>query len=202
MNSQLTPLLEKRRSIYALSKNVTTSKKELTQLVKDTIKHSPSAFNSQSTRAAILFDQSHDKLWDIVWDHLKSVNANAPQEALEATKAKIDGFKAAYGTILFFEDQDTVHQLEEQFPLYADNFQPWSEQANGAASMNVWTSLAEQGIGASLQHYNPLIDEDVQKAFNLPKSWRLRSQMPFGAIEAAAGDKSFLPIDNRVLSFD
>ena len=54
------------------------------------------------------------------------------------------------------------------------------------------TALAEQGIGASLQHYNPLIDDDIKKEFDLPAEWTLRAQMPFGSIEAPAGDKEFL----------
>jgi predicted oxidoreductase (fatty acid repression mutant protein) len=34
-------------------------------------------------------------------------------------------------TALFFEDTDVVKSLQEQFPLYADNFPVWSEQSTG-----------------------------------------------------------------------
>ena len=53
-------------------------------------------------------------------------------------------------------------------------------------------------MGASLQHYNPLIDDEVKKTFNLPLEWRLVAQMPFGSITKPAGEKSFLPIEERV----
>ena len=68
----------------------------------------------------------------------------------------------------------------------------WGYGVIGGAQQAVWTALAEQGIGASLQHYNPLIDDDIKKEFDLPAEWTLRAQMPFGSIEAPAGDKEFL----------
>ncbi|CRR91193.1 hypothetical protein PAERUG_P48_London_17_VIM_2_01_13_02863 [Pseudomonas aeruginosa] len=95
------------------------------------------------------------------------------------------------GTVLFFEDQTVVRQLQEQFALYADNFPVWSEQASGMAQFAVWTALAEHKVGASLQHYNPLVDAQTHKTWNLPESWKLRAQMPFGAIAAPAGFKVF-----------
>ncbi|MCH3023302.1 nitroreductase, partial [Listeria monocytogenes] len=78
----------------------------------------------------------------------------------------------------FFEDQTVVRQLQEQFALYADNFPVWSEQASGMAQFAVWTALAEHKVGASLHHYNPLVDAQTHKTWNLPESWKLRAQMP------------------------
>ena len=56
------------------------------------------------------------------------------------------------------------------FPLYKDNFPIWSLQANGMLEFAVWTSLEAEGLGASLQHYNPLVDDGVKKAWSLPES--------------------------------
>ena len=53
--------------------------------------------------------------------------------------------------------------MQEQFALYADNFPDWSEQSNGIATANTWVALSEEGLGANLQHYNPVIDEAVAK---------------------------------------
>ncbi|TOP23933.1 hypothetical protein, partial [Vibrio parahaemolyticus] len=77
-----------------------------------------------------------------------------PEQAFAATEQKIDSFAAGAGSVLFFEDQDIVTGLQEQFPLYADNFPIWSEQASGIAQFAVWTALSQENIGASLQHYN------------------------------------------------
>ena len=65
----------------------------------------------------------------------------------------------------------------------------------------VWTALSSINIGASLQHYNPLIDEVVKQKWNLPESWKLMSQMPFGQIKQKASPKDVLPIDGRFKVF-
>ncbi|MCD7136665.1 nitroreductase family protein [Limosilactobacillus balticus] len=190
MNSQFNSLTTKRRSIYALGDNLSQTPEEIFDLVKQTIKNSPTAFNSQTVRAVVLFGKSSDKVWEIVEDALRKI-AKSP-DAFEKTKAKIDSFKAGYGTILYFTDTAIVHQLENDYPSYAANFANWAEQGLGGAQQAVWTALAEQGIGASLQHYNPLIDDAIHQTFNLPADWQLRAEMPFGSIETPAGEKAHL----------
>ncbi|WP_457801469.1 nitroreductase family protein [Limosilactobacillus reuteri] len=190
MNSQFNSLAANRRSIYALGDNLSQTPEEIFDLVKQTIKNSPAAFNSQTVRAVVLFGKSSDKVWEIVEDALRKI-AKSP-DAFEQTKSKIDSFKAGYGTILYFTDTTIVHQLENDYPSYAANFANWAEQGLGGAQQAVWTALAEQGIGASLQHYNPLIDDAIHQVFNLPADWQLRAEMPFGSIEAPAGEKAQL----------
>lgn len=56
-------------------------------------------------------------------------------------------------------------------------------------------------IGASVQHYNSLIDDAVRKEWELPTSWLLRAQMPFGSIKQPAGDKAFIDDDIRFRVF-
>ena len=190
MNSQFNSLAANRRSIYALGDNLSQTPEEIFDLVKQTVNNSPTAFNSQTVRAVVLFGKSSDKVWEIVEDALRKI-AKSP-DAFEKTKAKIDSFKAGYGTILYFTDTTIVHQLENDYPSYAANFANWAEQGLGGAQQAVWTALAEQGIGASLQHYNPLIDDAIHQTFNLPADWQLRAEMPFGSIEAPAGEKAHL----------
>ena len=190
MQSTFNKISAKRRSIYALGDQVTASPEEIFDLVKTTVRNSPSAFNSQTVRAVVLFGKSSDKVWEIVEDALRKI-AKSP-DAFEQTKSKIDSFKAGYGTILYFTDTTIVHQLENDYPSYAANFANWAEQGLGGAQQAVWTALAEQGIGASLQHYNPLIDDAIHQVFNLPADWQLRAEMPFGSIEAPAGEKAQL----------
>lgn len=187
--------IQRRRTIYALGKNLTQSEDHIIALIQAAVRESPSAFNSQSARAVILLGASHDKLWDIVRDELRG---RVPDEAAwEKTAAKIAGFKAAYGTVMFFEDEAVIEGLQEKFPTYAAKFAIWSEHGHGIAAHNVWAALAADGIGASLQHYNPIIDAEVAKAFDIPPSWSLRAEMPFGSIEAIAGEKAYMPDEER-----
>lgn len=181
--------LKQRRTQYALGRNVSQSKGALTALIQEAIKHTPSSFNSQSSRALVLFGAESDKLWDLAIEEVRKV---APAEGFEKTEAKLKSFAAGVGTVLFFEDQDVVRSLQEKFALYADNFPVWSEQSGGMAQLSVWSALASDNIGASLQHYNPLIDAAVAREWNIPASWKLRAQMPFGSNEAPFGEKTFM----------
>ena len=190
--------VETRRSVYALNKEVKVSDDRIKEIVEHAVKHVPSAFNSQTTRVVVLFKGEHEKLWDMTTEVLKAVMGDAD---FSGTQQKMDMFKGAYGTVLFFEDQAVVGGLQEAFPAYADNFPIWSEQAAGMHQFAVWTGLATEGIGASLQHYNPLVDERIANEWNVPESWKLRAQMPFGGIAQPAGDKEFKPLDERIKFF-
>lgn len=196
-----TDLQTKRRSIYALGRQVTQTPEALYDLVKSAVKQSPTSFNNQSVRAVVLMGDAHEKLWDMTAQRLQQ---EVPDEAAyQQTLAKINhAFKAGFGTVLFYTDTDVVKMYEEQIPLYAENFYDWSEQGHGMAEYATWLALTEAGLGAPLQHYNPLIDEAVAAAFDIPDNWRLRAQMPFGSIEAAASEKDMMSDAERFKFFN
>lgn len=198
MSNQGIELFKKRRSQYALGKNVNLDQEQITELVKEAVRQAPSSFNSQSSRAVILFGEQSDKFWQLTKEALRPL---VPADAFAETEKKLDSFAAGVGTVLFFEDQDVVKGLQEKFALYADNFPVWSEQSSGMAQFAVWTALADASIGASLQHYNPVVDEAVTKTWNIPASWTLRAQMPFGSNEAGFGEKTFMNDEERFLTF-
>lgn len=108
----LQKLAEKRRSIYALSDELPVANDEVIKLVEHAIMHTPSSFNSQSTRVVVLLGDEHQKLWDITENALHKIVDD--EENFKSTKKKIDGFKAGAGTILFFEDQSVVKALQEK----------------------------------------------------------------------------------------
>ena len=200
MSNSFIELIKKRRTIYSLGNDLPVSQDRVTALIKDAVKHSPTAFNSQSSRVVVLFGENHKKLWNIVKDCLRSI---VPADAFAATESKIDNaFLPGAGTVLFFEDQSVVKGLQEQFALYAENFPVWSEQASGIAQFAVWTALSEENIGASLQHYNPIIDEQVRKAWDLPESWKMRAQLVFGSVAQEAGEKAFMDDESRFKIFN
>lgn len=200
MSNSFIELIKKRRTIYSLGNNLPVSQDRIAALIKEAVKHSPTAFNSQSSRVVVLFGENHKKLWNIVKDTLRAI---VPADAFAATEGKIDNaFLSGAGTVLFFEDQSVVKGLQEQFALYADNFPIWSEQASGIAQFAVWTALSEENIGASLQHYNPVIDEQVSKAWNILADWKLRAQLVFGSIEQEAGEKAFMDDESRFRIFN
>ncbi|MDN5467282.1 MAG: nitroreductase family protein, partial [Lactococcus raffinolactis] len=175
-----------------------------TATITEAVKLSPSAFNSQTSRVLILAGAEHKKLWqEIIATDLKAEmdRQGVPESAWEGTKAKLDSFAAAGLTALFFEDTDVVKGLQEQFPLYAENFPVWSEQSTGIASVNAWVALSELGLGANLQHYNPVINATVAKTYDLPASWNLRGQLVVGSPEQEVGPKEFMADEDRFKVF-
>ena len=167
-------LLESRRSVYAISDVLPIDESELTDTVLNVIEFVPDAFNMKSQRIVLALGDKHKELWDRIYKAFDG----------KVSEKKIKEFKAGYGTALFFIDDDVLKKLQEQEPLYADNIPIWAEQSNGMMQFSVWTALSELKIGANLQHYNPIIDDKVRELFNLPKSYRLCAQMPFGGIIA------------------
>ncbi len=182
-------LMQQRRSIYAIGNNLRHSQQEIEQIVRTAVRHTPSAFHSQATRTVLLFGASHDQFWGFVREALRKI---VPADAFAATAQRIDGFAAGAGTVLFYEDQDIVRGLQEKMPAYAENFPIWSDQASAIAQFAIWMAFSEAGIGASLQHYNPLADADAAQAFAIPANWKMRAQLVFGSIEAPAGEKTFI----------
>lgn len=199
MERKLKEALAHRRSYYLLSNKSSISDHEIEDIVKFAVKHVPSAFNSQSTRLVLLLGEQHLKLWNIVKDTLRNM---VPQGAFKVTENKIDkSFLAGYGTVLFFEDKAIVDGLQKAFPLYQEKFPVWSEQTSAMHQLAVWTMLEDAGFGASLQHYNPLIDEAVIREWKLPENWVLNAQMPFGVPLREPDMKEFKPTEDRIRVF-
>ena len=196
--STLQEAIRQRRTYYTISKDSPVADQELIHLIETALMHTPSAFNMQSARLVLLLGKNHDLFWE---NTLKMLKPLVPEERVSATEEKIAGFAAGYGTILFFDDTKTVQKYARQFKLYQDNFPIWAQQANGMLQSNIWMLLEDAGLGASLQHYNPVIDDSVHKIWDIPTEWQLIAQMPFGKPTALPGDKEFMPIEKRIKVF-
>lgn len=181
--------LENRRTYYNINKDIPVLTEEVESAIKSVTELVPDAFNMKSARVFVTFGDKHDLLWDEIYN---AFNGEVPRE-------KIDSFKAGAGTVLFFYDNSTVKALQERYELYADNFPVWANQANGMLQLSVWSVLRELGIGASLQHYNPIIDEKVKKLFDIPEDYVLLAQMPFGGIVSEPDKKEKEDISKRVV---
>ncbi|KAE8355917.1 Nitroreductase-like protein [Aspergillus coremiiformis] len=185
--------LANRRSYYVLRHESPIADAKIQSILNEVMLKTPSAFNSQSTRAILLLNQEHEKLWNITKDVLL---ARIGPERFKQTGLKLDGFKAAYGTVLFYEDQPVISELKEKFPSYAANFEAWSEHTSGMHQLMAWIALEEEGFGANLQHYNPVIDEKVAAAWDVPATWKLRAQLVFGVPEGdRPAEKEKKPLD-------
>lgn len=183
--------LQDRRTYYALNSALPVSEEAVENRIRTLTELVPDAFNMKSSRVVLAFGDEHRKLWDSIYDVF---GGKVPRE-------KIDSFRAGAGTVLYFYDEKTVQNLQEKFPAYAPNFPLWALQASGMLQISVWSGLHELGIGASLQHYNPVIDAAVRAQFGVPEHYRLIAQMPFGGIAAEPAAKDRENIDARVSVF-
>lgn len=184
-----TELLKERRTYYQINKDIPVSEEDVIRFVEATTELVPDSFDMKSSRVVLVLGKKHDELWDAIYD---AFEGKVPRE-------KIDSFKAGYGTVLYFVNEPTVKALQEKFPLYAANFPGWANQAVGMLQINIWTGFRELNIGASLQHYNPIINDTVRKLFNLSEDWTLNAQMPFGGIVAEPDAKEKEDISQRVI---
>lgn len=192
-------LIRQRRSIYNLNTETSVTQKQIMNVIERCVYEAPSAFNSQSPRVVVLFGDSSKKFWNLAMESLKKV---VPADKFGPTEEKINSFMQGLGTVLFYEDDKITEGLQEKFPTYKDKFPQWAEHNNAILQYMVWTALTELGLGANLQHYNPLVDEAAAGAFDIPKNWRLIAQMNFGAVKQAAAGKSHEPLKERIKVFE
>jgi len=134
----------------------------------------------------LLLKGEHKKLWDIIARSLQRIG-----KFEESTREKIKGFRKGYGTVLFFEDTKMTGVLKAMFPgtSYAVKFDEFMAHTTGMHQLATWTALEEAGFGSNLQHYNPLMDEEVKNTWGSPEEWVLNAQMVFGKIESPAGER-------------
>ena len=180
--------LTTRRSVYKIGNTLPVDEAEVVRVVKETAALVPDAFDMKSQRVVLALGDRHDALWDAIYDAFGG----------KVAREKIDDFKAGYGTVLYFYDAAVVRSMQEKFTLYAANFPVWAQQANGMLQLAVWAGFAELGVGANIQHYNPVIDEAVRTLFGLPGNYVLVAQMPFGGIVEPPARKAGEDISLRV----
>lgn len=199
-NKNLQDSIQDRRTYYQLSNESPISDEEIRKIIEHVAYWAPSPFNSQSARMVLFLGENHKKLWELTKSELKKISKS--EEAWKNTEAKVNGsFLAGYGTVLFFEDMSVVKGLQNKMPSYSEKFAQWSEHSSAINQILVWMALENEGFGASLQHYNPLIDERIQKEWGISKDWALIAQMPFGIPTGSPGEKTHEPLEKKVLVF-
>lgn len=150
----------------------------------------PSSFNVQSARMVVLVGDDHRAFWGIVADVLREKVGDP--EKFKRTEQKLAGFASAAGTILFYEIDSKTEELMEKYPSYRDMFPQWAEHGNAMMQFASWVAIRDMGLGANIQHYNPIVDARVAETFGIPEGQRLVAQMVFGRVVTPMGPKDKL----------
>lgn len=77
----------------------------------------------------ILFGAHHKKLWNNII--LSAMHSTLPSDAVPGVENRINGFTAGLGTVLFFEDQDTLDTLGKRQSMVVSLAPSWSDVASG-----------------------------------------------------------------------
>lgn len=93
--------------------------------------------------------------------------------------------------VLFYEDPAAIRKLQETYPMYAEKFPQWSEHTSAMHQYMLWTAFEAEGLGANLQHYNPLPNAKASEIWNIPQDWDLKAQLVFGTPQE--GQRENLP---------
>jgi predicted oxidoreductase (fatty acid repression mutant protein) len=199
----LSAAVEQRRSQRTLEAKSSVPDKVIVELAQHAITHVPSAFNNQAARMTILLGEDHRRLWTLTGEAL--LNKIGLERFKDGTEQKMAAFSNGYGTILFWDDTSVANALNENAPsMYKDKTDEWVQQSQGMHQYYVWLALDALGLGANLQHYNPLIDEQVQQTWGIPVKWKLKAQMVFGTTKEGVQlpeKEQKLPMEKRVQVF-
>ncbi|WVQ80376.1 hypothetical protein IAT38_002481 [Cryptococcus sp. DSM 104549] len=193
-----------RRSNYALTNKTTLTPAQLKDIVEKAVKHAPTSFNGQQSRAVLVAGKKHQEVWDtVLTTFLKTLGGDKEKEALYTKKIN-ENYRAGFGTVIFFEDQDIINGFAAKLPPFAQLFPVWSDNSAGILQHIVWTALTAEGHGANLQHYgqfSPETQADVNKLVDAPPSWKITALLPFGVPSAPPSEKAFAPVEERTKFF-
>jgi uncharacterized protein len=133
------PLLDAmkdRRSIYATSpENPPTTIARVEEIVTHVIKHSPSPFNYQFARSVVLSGEAHKKFWSVVYDGVQKAVPAAAWEGHLQNFCKM--FRdITWGTVMWFEDGETVDKFKADKPEASFFAESWSDQSSGMHQIN------------------------------------------------------------------
>lgn len=185
-----------RRSRYDLGADLDVTEERILQLVREVVQATPTAGNAQGSKAVVLLGEAHLRFWDLVVEIFRE---RLSEERFPKTRKKLLSFQAGAGTVLFCEDEEILAGLKEKYARHGERYETWAMHGSGMQQFALWTAFSAEGIGASLQHYNPVIDDAVKEVFSIPKHFRLVAQMPFGRILKEPDPKEKRPVEEKVL---
>lgn len=194
--TEFSELLESRRSVYNLGKETDLSQEEIVTGIRHAVHNTPSAFNSQTSRVVVLFDEAKTKFWDHVYETQKDL---LPEQSKDFLLGAIENARdEALGTALVFED----HEALDQMPSNETRTNVYKDQNSAMVHYAIWLRLKELNLGASLQHFNlgyeQGFDAETRKLFDLPDTYELVAELPFGSIKEPAQEKDHIDTHKEV----
>ncbi|KAF2098911.1 hypothetical protein NA57DRAFT_76145 [Rhizodiscina lignyota] len=172
----------------------------LMPILRTTLLHVPSFFNSQTTRIVVLLRLDNKRLWDLISNCLERTRDRTlvPSETYEGLRR----LGNANGSVLFYEDTAAIGALLQSpnSARYVGKFQSLIQQTSAQQQFVVQTALCVEGLGGTLHYFNGgLIDEAIKQEWAIEPGWRLVAQIVFGKVLEPVGVKFHSPLDGRLI---
>lgn len=189
-------LVTKRLSQYHLGQEQKHSIEEIANYLGQVANQAPSAMNIQATRLVLLSGEKHLE----VWEHIYATQQKIMSEKMFQWFTEVyNGAISGIGTVLFFEDRAIYKTLPNPNP---EARQKIKMRNSAIVQYGTWLALTELGYGASMQHnnlgYEEGFDRGIREMLDLPESWELTAQMPFGSIEIPAVSKEKISLTEQI----
>lgn len=190
--------MEARRSIRSLSQGANVGREEVVTLIEQALTWVPSGYNMQAVRLLLLTGKEHQRFWH---ESFETLMEGKDEAARAKTRKKFDGFAGGMGTVLFFDDMNTLAEVQGKMPKYAATMEEWMHHGQGMMQYGIWTGLVDLGLAVSIQHYNPIVDTLVAVNWKVPESWTLRAQMPYGGPKESPAPRQGLSAKARYMAY-
>lgn len=194
--ASVTSLLAQRRSIRRLAGGAFAP--ETVARLRDAVVRTPSAFGVTPWQVVILHEQ-RETFWDEV---AAAFRAGLDGDRLQRYLERLEGFRSGAGVILIYEDLAARPALHQGWGLSEQTAHDFVQQGLGMLQLAIWLVLTEDGLVASLQHWDWLIQDRLATLLDLPtERYRLVSVLPVG--EPAEPARDTPPLDPaQVLRLD
>jgi predicted oxidoreductase (fatty acid repression mutant protein) len=171
----LLSLLERRRSIRRLRPGP-FSAASLHRIV-EAIRLTPAAYNLPPWHVVIIRDEL-SAYWRLVE---QAVNERLDGDRRNRYLDRLDGFRGGVAVALIFEDVSVRQQLADAWQISLEQAGAFAEQGLGMVQLALWLAVTAEGLVASLQHWEWLLDDGVVDFVGLPTDqFRLIATLPIG----------------------
>lgn len=160
-----------------MGKKIKNEREDVEEMIREEIKKKKYYLNQKSQREVIMFGKEREKIWKIVKEKIRKI---VKEEDLKKKEEKIEGFDEGEGKVLLYEEKRVVKGIKENLKIYEDNLKVWQEKQGGMEKNEVWEEIENEGIGERIKNYNKMIEEEVEKKWDVKRNWKIREKMKFG----------------------
>ncbi len=171
----LLSLLERRRSIRRLQPGPLSAAS--LERIAEAVRLTPAAYNLPPWHV-VLIHEERSAFWQVVE---QAFLERLEGDRLERYLDRLAGFRGGVAVALVYEDVSVRRQLAEAWQITLEQAGAFAEQGLGMVQLALWLALTAEGLVASLQHWDWLLEESLAAFVGLPmERFRLVAALPIG----------------------